>query len=83
MKTFGKLRETIFKEAGVQNHMEFNNLSPAYRQFHDDINAEEYKRGYSEEYHKPGSLCLSDMELLTDNEFEKWLVRFHNLEIVN
>jgi hypothetical protein len=67
----------------VSENMEFNNLSPAHRQLHDEINSEEFKRGYSSEYHKPGSSCLSDMELLTEDEFEKWLERFDNLETVS
>ncbi len=77
MATFGELREVVFKEAGVRNHFEFMELSPAHREFHREINAAEFKLGYSaEEYLKANSLALCEMDLLSEAHFADWLERF-------
>lgn len=76
MATFGELRRTIFREAGVRDHMQFIALGKEYFEFHREINAVEFKLGYSPEYIQSVTPEMCDMNLLSDQDFADWLERF-------
>jgi hypothetical protein len=76
MPTFGELRKYVLRASGVKNHFEFCDLSPKHRNFWEKINDVEYKRGYSEEYLKPESPALCEMNLLSKEELQSWIKEF-------
>lgn len=80
MATFGQLKDEMLQEAGVSSHFQFIELSDRHRQLWEEMNSAEYHRGYNhEEYQKPGSPQLRDMELLDDAEYQQWMERFRAL----
>jgi hypothetical protein len=81
MPTFGSLREVVLLRAGTPgNHFEFTRLSRKHSEFWDKINKVEFDRGYTPGvYEQPDSPALCGMELLTEDEFQEWLVEFESL----
>jgi hypothetical protein len=72
-RTFGELRREALKKAGVADHFAFRALSAKHDAFWERLNADEYGRGYTPEYQKPGSPALCDMALLDEAEFQRRL----------
>lgn len=76
MRTYGDLKKDVLKNAGVTSHFHLHDKGAAYSNLWEEINHEEYRRGYDPvEYHKPGSKALCEMELLEQHEYDAWLAR--------
>ena len=78
MRTFGELKKAVLKKAGTPNNFfAFRLISGNHNSFWDEMNEEEYRRGYVRgEYEKPGSPALCEMRLLTQKEFDDYIKRF-------
>jgi hypothetical protein len=76
MPTFAELRKYVLRASDVKNHIAFCELSPRHRNFWEKINHVEYKRGYSEDYLRPGSPALCEMNLLSEEELQTWIKEF-------
>lgn len=82
MTTFGKLKDEMLREASTDSHFSFMSMSDGHRLIWEDMNDEEYKRGYvSGDYEKPESPALRDMDLLDEAEYEQWMSRFRSLSV--
>ena len=80
MRTFGQLKVEVLAVASANDHFELIRLSAAHRNFWERMNRMEYDRGYvHEEYIKPGSPCLCDMELLDQPEYDRLLNEFKTM----
>jgi len=77
MVTVEKLREIVMGKAGVTDMFAFRCLSRRHNAFWDEMNEVEFQRGYvPEEYEKPDTPALFEMELLTEEEFAQWVEKF-------
>jgi len=76
--TYQSVREHLLKKAGVPSHFDFmkldNEREEICRQLWDEINHEEFRKGYKKEEHeRPGTPALWQMRLLTEKELLAWL----------
>ncbi|MDO8516065.1 MAG: hypothetical protein Q7S28_02330 [bacterium] len=74
--TFGQLRCIVIQRSGAKDMFDFQNFGPQHRQFWEDMNKAEYDRGYTSSYANVGTPALSNMNLLSNTEFDGWLLRF-------
>ena len=83
MPTFGKLRETVLKEAGIKEEegiagmFRFRSMHDAYDEFWERMNTVEWQRGYRPGYYERSDTpALCQMDLLTQEEFDEWVKSF-------